>query len=299
MQVLAARHQLRVVGGDPYPEKDIDGVVQRILHSDISEFFLFDGETLARFEEMLRSDDSASVFVRDNLEKALGIPALRLLSGDVDALAEEAGADVRRAARAAKVSKDHEKALAMAEQELLRADKDLSDLEGLQRAAQVALDDANEALKEVDSIKEAYYQRKSLREQLDERKADEQATEESIRQILDAAWWLPLAERLQREAQEAANALAELSAARATVIGLERDLLRINEQRRTPLVGRVASRCRQISRKGLYSRKSELEQQLTERRQGPTVDALALRQRRLRRFNAAAATVTSAPGVRE
>ena len=46
------------------------------------------------------------------------------------------------------------------------------------------------------------------------------------------------------------------------------------------------------SLEGLYSRKSELEQQLTERRQGPTVDALALRERRLRRFNAAAATVT-------
>jgi DNA sulfur modification protein DndD len=285
--ILDTRNLLRVVGGDPYPEKDIDARIQRILHSDISDFFLFDGETLRRFEDMLRSETTASVFVRENLEKALGIPALRLLSTDVDRLQEDAGDAVRKAARAAKVSRELEQDLERAEEDVRRAEQDLASLEQLRAAAQAALDEANTALKEVDKIKEAYYKRDELRTKLNGYRDDVSDTENSIRQILDSSWWLPLATRLSKDAEDAAEALAEHSEQRDKLIGLQRDLARLEKQLNNPRCQTCGQPMPSDSLNRLKHERDETAAEIAELDAAPPGEDLAIRARRLRRFMAA------------
>ena len=284
VKILESRKLLRVIGGDPYPEKDIDARIQRILHSDISDFFLFDGEMLKRFEEMLRSETTASVFVRDNLEKALGVPALRLLSTDVDVLEEDAGDAVRKAARAAKVSREVEQDLERAQEEVRRAEGDLASLEQLRAAAQTTLDEANTALEAVDKIKEAYYKRAELQAKVAGYRDDVSDTEASIRQILDSSWWLPLAARLQKDAEDAAEALAEQSERRDQLIGLQRDLARLDKQLINPHCQTCGQPMPSDALQRLEHEQAEIVAGIAALGAAPAGEDLVGRARRLRRF---------------
>jgi DNA sulfur modification protein DndD len=284
VRILETRTQLRVVGGDPFPEKDIDGQIQRILHSDIASFFLFDGETLSRVERLLKSEDSASIYVRDSIERALGVPALRLLNDDVDELTETAGAEVRKAARAAKVSREAQDRLNKAEDELKRAEKDLADLSKLEKEAQASLDAANAQLAEVDAVKEAFFKRKALEDQVLGLEIEIEQADEAIRQILDDAWWLPLGDRLCDAATRAMDAVAE-EAARAKSRVIKTDaLIKIEQQLNDPTCHTCGQSMPAEALTNLERQKALLQKELSAKPGDESIDDLIARERRLRKF---------------
>ena len=108
IETLSKGVDLRPNNGNPVAEKDIPEQISRMLHKDISDFFLFDGETLTRFEQRLRSADTSAALVRTSIEKVLGLPALQLLSRDIETLASETNKEVQRVA---KKSAENEKVL--------------------------------------------------------------------------------------------------------------------------------------------------------------------------------------------
>lgn len=191
---------MRVVGGNPVPERDINEFVQRILHPDISDFFLFDGEMLARFEERLRGAEASAVFVRQRIEMALGVPALRQSQADIAFLHDETSAAVRRATTALKASKTLSDSLEKAEQDIKRANDDLSGLRAAERSAAALASDLDQQLARVDAIKEAYFKRLAAQENYQELLRDQEGYREELRGKLEALWWLPLAERLKDRA---------------------------------------------------------------------------------------------------
>ena len=75
VEVTATTVALKPTHGNPVPERDISEAIARTLHSDIADFFLFDGEMLTRFEESLRSDSTRSQTVKRSIERVLGLPA--------------------------------------------------------------------------------------------------------------------------------------------------------------------------------------------------------------------------------
>jgi DNA sulfur modification protein DndD len=77
------------------PREDIENKINSLLHEDISEFFLFDGEALTGIEAKLRSDLSAGDFVKDSIEKALGLPALTTIEDDLEFLRREANRELQ------------------------------------------------------------------------------------------------------------------------------------------------------------------------------------------------------------
>lgn len=288
VKILESRTLLRVVGGDPFPEKDIDDTLKRVLHPDISQFFLFDGETLMRVEKVLKSDEGAR-FVKDSLERALGIPALRLARADVETLAEQAGAEVRKAAQAAKVSKKAANELQAAEDELSRAENDLRELLLLQAETQERLDSANAELEKVEGIKEAFYKRQEVEKRIQQGKSDLEDYEASICQILDATWWLPLGEKLSQAADEAMDALAK-----RTELDTRRAMLSSDYARIQSMLEVEGSRCQTCGQHlsleavgSLGTRAAELEALLADEPDGPSAEDLQLRARRMRTFSGA------------
>lgn len=278
------RTQLRVVGGDPFPERDIDNRIQRILHPDISSFFLFDGETLTRVERLLKSEEAGSVYVRDSIERALGVPALRLLRTDVGDLAEEAGAEVRKAATAARVSKEATQKLEEAENELNRATKDLEDLDRLRRESETSLQDANRELSAVDAIKEAYYDRKTLRETVQGLEADLENTKEAIKQLLDQNWWLPLASRLASEADQAIEALSEHAKLTEQRLLLRNELMRAQQQLDDPACQTCGQQMPANALRELEVKVQDLQAEIDGLEDLDNLDTLRAREHRLRKF---------------
>jgi DNA sulfur modification protein DndD len=88
------------VGGNVYSQSKFDDVVNSVLPEGISRFFLFDGELLNEYEELVREGgDVAARRVKQSIEMILGVPAARRGRDDAKALREEADKRYRREAK--------------------------------------------------------------------------------------------------------------------------------------------------------------------------------------------------------
>ena len=287
VELLDRRDQMRVIGGNPFPEKDIDDHVQRILHSDIASFFLFDGETLTRVERLLKSQDSAAIFVRENLERALGVPALRLLSNDLGYLAESAGEAVRQAAKALKHNKEAQERFERADDDYQRAQKDLDDLEGFRKQVERSLEETNTKLEEVDAIKEIYYERKGLLATLAQEQSDLQNAEEAARQVMENNWWIPIAEQLKLAADKAADALADHAERAEKRVALSHDLAQLRKQLDDTICHTCGQDLPEEALAPLRAREADLVRALESEPQTESIQSITLTERRMRVFQEA------------
>ena len=71
------------------PASSIDIEIGRVLHPQISEFFLFDAELLETFYERLATERERGL-IKESIEAVLGIPALQIARRDLEELASEA-----------------------------------------------------------------------------------------------------------------------------------------------------------------------------------------------------------------
>lgn len=88
------------IGPSVVAAADIEAEIGRLMHPQISEFFLFDAELLQRFYDRLNTDRERA-FIKHSIESVLGIPALQRAESDVADLAMEAS---RKQAKFAKDS---------------------------------------------------------------------------------------------------------------------------------------------------------------------------------------------------
>ena len=65
--------------------------IERILPFDVSKFFFFDGEMLAKYEELLDQDSHDMRIMRDSIEHILGIPYLKTARDDLDEVKKKDG----------------------------------------------------------------------------------------------------------------------------------------------------------------------------------------------------------------
>lgn len=78
-----------------------DHALQQIFPKDISRFFLFDGELLQEYEELLISGSEAGQKISEHIERILGVPILKKARIHLTRLSEEA--DKQAAREASKV----------------------------------------------------------------------------------------------------------------------------------------------------------------------------------------------------
>ena len=200
---------MRIIGGDPIPEKSIDEYISRVLHKDISEFFLFDGETLNRFEERLRNDDATSVFLRKRIEMALGVPALRYLREDITALIAETSTQVKKASAAARTHKDKSQELDALDQSIDSCKTDLAEMQENLSESSNLLREQERQMEQIEAIRDIVHSRRAKEELLEDYVIQRQGSEAELALMLDKNWWVPLASRLNNRAQEAQKMLEQ------------------------------------------------------------------------------------------
>jgi len=200
IEILSKGVDLRPNNGNPVAEKDIPEQISRMLHKDISDFFLFDGETLTRFEQRLRSADTSAALVRTSIEKVLGLPALQLLSRDIETLASETNKEVQRVA---KKSAENEKVLRDIDATSTAIHNKQNDLVELRRIGKQLEDEKLELEKQlakIDSIKDAYHERKSIRETKSDLQRDISEIREQMKVRISESWWAPAMPMLKEKA---------------------------------------------------------------------------------------------------
>lgn len=76
-----------------------DHMLRNIMPEQVARFFLFDGELLQEYEELLKDDTHAGVVIKDAIEKILGVPVLTQGAIDVKAALDEYRAEKNKAAQ--------------------------------------------------------------------------------------------------------------------------------------------------------------------------------------------------------
>lgn len=76
-------------GGIPLAGRDLNFEMNQVLPEGISRFFLFDGELLQEYEDLVINPDNASK-IKDSIEAVLGVPALTTGLSEIQALLRQA-----------------------------------------------------------------------------------------------------------------------------------------------------------------------------------------------------------------
>lgn len=242
IQIVSKGVDLRPNNGNPVAEKDIPEQISRMLHKDISDFFLFDGETLTRFEQRLRSADTSAALVRTSIEKVLGLPALQLLSRDIEMLATDSNKEVQRVA---KKSAENEKVLKDIDACSASISNKQNDLVELRRIGKQLEDEKLELEKQlakVDSIKEAFHARKSIRDSKLDLQRDILEIIDQVRARISESWWAPAMPMLKKKASEIDLMIANNTQLLAEINELQRRKLDLQKQIST----KMCSSCQQV-----------------------------------------------------
>jgi DNA sulfur modification protein DndD len=274
-------------GAQPYPAAQVADVINGILSREISDFFLFDGEMLSRFDERLREERAAPQgFVRTQVERALGLPFLSDLGRDLDAVLTDVNSSIDQVVRRAKAHDKDSEAYGAKVEELKGIDADLVQLREHDVEVSKKIEEVEAQLAKVDEVKEAYYKRKGLERELDASIATIKDYRETIAERAEAAWWLPMADQLFDEIGTVDEQIIAAEALERDEIVARVKIDQLEKQLSTgvcPTCGQPASVHNEAD---LQAELDHLRTTLTDS-DGPALDDLRMRRNRLRKYSAA------------
>ena len=207
------------VGGDVLPQSQFDDLVNTLLPEGISRFFLFDGELLNEYEDLVREGgDIAARRVKQSIEMILGVPAATRGRDDLKALRDSAERRYNKEAKKDSAASEAAGALEseVAEQEIRIRDRGA--LNAQIETAQEALWGLETELKKHDDLREDAGLLNGLREsQIETDQREEQLMAD--RRVHVAKLWRDALtprlkhelERLERERSAIEVSLTDLS----------------------------------------------------------------------------------------
>lgn len=200
----------------PLTAGERERMIQQLLSESVSQFFLFDGEQLQRYEALLSQEETAGQLIRQSIERILGLPVLDNALHDLGAIRDDLN---KRLAKQARQIQQLEQLGARAEQAQADLDSkqaDIADLhaqEGNQREVIRERDEflqkyenSLDQLKNLEALDEKISDLGERRKSLQVHRADQ--LREAWRDVLAVAV-LPRVEELRSKLEHRQRALAE------------------------------------------------------------------------------------------
>lgn len=175
------------VGATVFPAAAVDEEIGRLLHPQISEFFLFDAELLQRFYDRLASPRERDL-IQESIETVLGIPGLQRARSDVGSMVSDA---LRRQAKEAKHVKDadrFEAQLRRLTDEGESVERDRHELEARLSRAREDLATVRQELRLVESLQADVREQETLEAQFADARRDIESLREEMRTLLGKGW---------------------------------------------------------------------------------------------------------------
>jgi len=182
-EVIGLKVDNQVLPGDA-----ITNVINEIIPEDISRFFLFDGELLQEYENLLVDESDQGQEIKNHIEQALGVPALTHARDELVVLLKEARRIQAKDAR----NDDNLKNFCIQQQQLeskqVSFENDLDELSTQKSIIQNQIDSIDDELKNTEVIQQKKVQLGRLHGERDEieRTITDLATEK--RELLRTAW---------------------------------------------------------------------------------------------------------------
>jgi DNA sulfur modification protein DndD len=134
--------------GNMLNQEDGEELLRGLLDRDVSRFFLFDGEELRRYEELLFGQSGTAAEVRRSIEHILGLPALTNAVNDLNAVADGFASAATKAARKEKGAEQAAKLAGQLEKDIKDAESDLAELTSKRAELEAEVKDATAILQE-------------------------------------------------------------------------------------------------------------------------------------------------------
>jgi DNA sulfur modification protein DndD len=115
--------------GQSLNKEGSEHLLRNLLDQQVSRFFLFDGEQLQKYEELLFEEEEAAILIKDSIEQILGLPVLENAIADLSAVAAEIGKQITKSARLSDKTKRQGEQAEQIELEIASANEDLEALQ--------------------------------------------------------------------------------------------------------------------------------------------------------------------------
>lgn len=184
--------------GNVVHASEFSDIVAELLPEGIARFFLFDGELLEEYEELVREGgDKGAAAVKDSIEMILGVPAATKARDDFQMLSNEVAKKLRNEARHNEVLKEANDRADKLEVERAEIKQDLQVLQQQRKEANLELVGLEDILKESGRLREDAGKLKEMLEHLVEFDNDAKRKREERRQKASDLWRDALAPTLR------------------------------------------------------------------------------------------------------
>jgi DNA sulfur modification protein DndD len=195
-------------GNRPLGPQEVEKELHQILPFEVSRFFLFDGELLQEYEELLFNESEAGVKISAAIERILGVPILKQGRAHLTELMEDA--DKLAAKEASK--RQHTKALGLALQQAAEQkeahQREIVRLQAQLRELSHQKAELEEVIKSTQKFASLLEERDKVEAELETAKRTEEARRGDLQRAMSRAWRTVLSPTV-RNARAAAQAEAK------------------------------------------------------------------------------------------
>ena len=183
--------------GDVLGPDALDSELARIMPETVSRFFLFDGELLQQYEELLRGESDMGRSIKEAIERILGLPILTNGRSDLSELAKDAQSREAKAAqknqKTQSLGNQHEALLKQREGQQKETERLKKDMDAL-RTSKASQEDL---LRKSEKTKALLDDRARLQEQIATAETRIQEKEARRQELLTIAWKTLLNSRIR------------------------------------------------------------------------------------------------------
>ena len=165
-----------------------DKVLNIIFPAEISRFFLFDGELLQEYEELLINESEAGHRISEAIERILGVPVLKRGRGHLTQLADEADKIAAKEASRRQETQALGTALQQATEQKEAHQKELGRLQAQLVQLQKERGEVEQALQSVQKYASILQDRDDTAARLEKAEEDERASRGSLQRSMASAW---------------------------------------------------------------------------------------------------------------
>lgn len=176
------------INGDVITADRIVNEINQVTPEEISRFFLFDGELLQEYENLLLEESDQGEKIKEHIEQALGVPALIHAREELQTLLKSARAIQAKDARQNQQSQQFAEQQKQLEILLASYESDKSAIESQREKTQNQIDNIDDELKNTEAVQRKKIELERLKTRKKETERNQTEYLEEQRKLLKSAW---------------------------------------------------------------------------------------------------------------
>ncbi len=191
--------------------------LNRILPQQVSRFFLFDGELLQQYEELLIDESEMGQRIREAIERILGVPVLKNGRADLRALLDDAQKKEQKAAQRSNQTEEIGTQLEAATAKRTHLSTELEELREELADLEDQKSTKRKQLQQLEAAKSLVQERDNLKDELEKVKDRLENRQTELRNLMQGSWRSVLESTIQDRLSSLEDRRRELEQKRAQI----------------------------------------------------------------------------------